>query len=393
LGGAWDFNANGSLAAAVKNLGSAPAGYALPRTFGLGGAYRWFSRRLLVSAELEAPLSKNTFNLGLGAEFLPWKWLAVRAGYKGPLNKSDLENLTLGLGANFWNFNLDLAVTSRGDLGTQGTLSLSYAFSKPAPAVEKTEPAAKPPVAEKGKNAENFKYQGEDKNQAEFHFHAGKEYERYGQLIDAIVEYKAALNIKPDYTEAQKALAAAREKARIQNEGQKEAEKEAKNETSESLQLTIRKYYEQGMAAYKNHDYSNAIRQLQLVLELTTQHRQATELLGKAKDALNRELGALRSQAQQAKARGDLAQEIDACRKMLELDPENKAVKAEMAAAEKKVPGTVDALYKKGVDQYAAGELRAALRTFQTLLQLQPDHVKAKDAEANIKEKLLKTGQ
>lgn len=376
LGTAWDWSPEGSAALALKSLGSAPAGYSLPASLGAGCAYRLFNRALLLDAEVEVPLSPNTLNLGLGVEWQALNWLALRAGYKGPFNQSALETLVGGLGFSFWNFGLDAAFTSRGELGNQFIVSLTYTFAKAA--------APKPQPTP----AETMKYQGEDRKQAEFHFNAGKEYERYGQWIDAIVEYKAALSIIPDYPEAQNALAAARQQAA--EAGQGNAPGVA---PSASLQETIRKYYEQGLKAYKARDYSTAIRQLQLVLELTSQHRQATELLEKAQDALNQEIGTLRTQARKAKEKGDLASEVDAYRKMLSLDPENQKVKADLAAAEKKVPDQVDALYKQGVEYYASGNLRAALKSFQDVLALQPDHVKAKDAVANIKAKLVQTGQ
>jgi tetratricopeptide (TPR) repeat protein len=383
LGSAWDWSPEGTAAAVLKNLGAKAGGYSLPGSFCLSGAYRLFSRQLLVDADLEIPLAPNTLDFGVGAEYLPWDWFALRAGYKGPVDNSALESLSFGLGFNFWNFSLDLGFEGRGDLGEQGTLSLSYTFAK-------VKPSAPKPAAEQGKTPDNAKFQGQDRKQAEYHFHAGKEYENYGQYIDAIVEYKAALNILPDYEEAHKALVAARAKAAEQSQEKKST---GKGEDSESLQQTIHKYYEEGLAAYKKHEYSVAIRQLQLVLELTTQHRQATELLEKAKEALGQEIGVQRAQAVRARENGDLAHEVEAYRKMLELDPENKSLKASLAAAEKKVPGAVDGLYKKGVDQYAAGDLRAALKTFENLLLLQPDHVKAKDAVANIKNKLIQTGE
>jgi tetratricopeptide (TPR) repeat protein len=370
LGSSWNWSPEGRVAAVVKNLGSGPSGYNLPTCVRLAGAHALFDRRLLVDVEADLPLAANSFDAGLGVEYQAWKWLALRAGYKGPLNNAALESLVGGLGFNFWNLDLDFAVTSRGDAGSQVCLSLVYAFIPPRP-------------GQKEKSVE--------KDQALFHYHAGRKYEKHSQWVEALVEYKAALNIRPDFPEAQKALVNAREQARLQNQPTREESFRAG--ISESLQQTIRKYYEQGLTAYKNHDYSTAIRPLQLVLELTTPHRQAPELLEKAKEALRSELGVLRSQARQAKERGDLAQEIEARRKIMELDPENKELKAELAAAEKKVPATVDALYKQGVDFYAKGQLRPALKTFQTLLQLQPDHVKAKDAVENIKEKLIRTGQ
>lgn len=378
LGTAWDWSPEGALAAAVRSLGTAPAGFSLPASLGAGASYRLFNRALLVNAEVEVPLAPNSLNVGLGAEWRPLQWLALRAGYKGPFDQSALEMFVGGLGFNFWNFNLDLALTSRGDLGGQAIASLTYTFEK-AGMTSQPEPQPQP--------VEAMKYQGDDRKQAEFHYQAGKEYERYNQWIDAIVEYKAALSIRPDYAEAQTALAGAREQARKQGSDVGGAAPSA------SLQETIRKYYDQGLKAYKAKDYSTAIRQLQLVLELTSQHQQATELLEKAQAALNQEMIGLRAQARKAKDKGDLAQEVDAYRKMLALDPENQKVKNDLAAAEKKVPGQVDALYKQGVEYYAAGNLRAALKSFQDVLALQPDHVKAKDAVANIKAKLVQTGQ
>ncbi len=356
LGGAWDPGEDFSVAAVVKSLGAPQQGFGLPTSLRCAGAYRAFERRLLMDVELDVPFSRTTADFGLGAEFRLWEWFDLRAGFKMPFGAADaaVESLILGLGFNLQSFGLDLAFVGRGDLGTEASATLVYALGSP-----RAEPFPQPKLQaavadtealqdalrrlEEAKRESSRRIALDTDRQAQYHFQAGQEYERYGQIIDAIIEYKAALQVKPNYRAAQKALASAKAKARTEAEAAEAQEAKTRAEDSKSsVQELIRKYYERGEAAYRKGDYATAIKNLQLVLELTSKHKQATELLAKARSALNQE---------------------------------------------------VDRLYKEGVDLYAQGELRNALKSFEDLLKLKPDHAKAKDALKSIKEKLLQTGQ
>jgi tetratricopeptide (TPR) repeat protein len=406
IGGAWEPDPVWSVAAVIKNLGGRVEKYNLPTSLRLAAAFGGLNQRLLVDTELDLPFSTDPADFGIGAEFRIWNWLDVRAGFKTMMKQSDtsMDSLMLGIGFNFMNFGLDLAITGREGLDTQSSLTLGYCVggmrdqplrkSKPEdkapPTDDKTEALVQ--ELEKVKKAAKLRAGPDLAQQAGFHYQAGREYEKYGKTIDAIVEYQAALKIRPDYPEAQEALAAARGTAR-KEEKRAKGKKDRKGRPGGSLQKLIRKYYERGLAAYKKKDYSTAIKQLQLVLEMTSQHQQATNLLNKAKEALDQEQAILRQQAKQAGLKGDLAGEIDAYRKMLDLDPGNKRIKTKLDQAVKKVPETVERLYKEGLDNYAQGRFRSALKSFETLLKIQPDHVKARDAVKNIKEKLIQTGQ
>ncbi len=404
IGAAWDAAPDWSLAAVIKNLGSPVGDYKLPASLRLAGGFWGFNRRLLVDTELDIPFTRDVSDFGIGAEFRIWNWLDVRAGFKTMMKQSDtsMESLMLGIGFNFMNFVLDLAITGREGLGTQGSLTLGYGVQGPR-VLKVLKPTAQPTSAvsqkealvqelEKVKKAAKLRAGPDITEQAGFHYQAGREYEKYGKTIDAIVEYQAALKIRPDYPEAQAGLAAARGQARAEAEKAK-AKKPQKARPAGSLQKLIRKYYERGLAAYKKKDYSTAIKQLQLVLEMTSQHQQATNLLNKAKEALDHEQAVLRRQAKQAGLKGDLAGEIEAYRKMQDLDPESKLIKTKLDLAVKTIPKTVERLYKEGLNAYAQGRFRPALKSFETLLKIQPDHVKARDAVRNIKEKLIQTGQ
>ncbi|NTV53303.1 MAG: hypothetical protein HGA76_09880 [Candidatus Firestonebacteria bacterium] len=130
-----------------------------------------------------------------------------------------------------------------------------------------------------------------------------------------------------------------------------------------------------------------------MVLELTTRHQEATALLQKAEEALRNELATLRQQAAVAAEHGDLATEIAAYQKILELDPNNLKVEAKLKAAQQEIPRRVEEMYRDGVDHYAKRQYQEALKIFETLLKLQPEHAKARDAARNIKEKMIQTGQ
>ncbi|MEW6517214.1 MAG: hypothetical protein AB1439_09970 [candidate division FCPU426 bacterium] len=394
LGGKWDLAPDWSLAGVIKNLGGKPQGYSLPGTMLLAGSYRPFPDWLLLDMELALPMYSGFTDLGLGAEFKPWQWLDLRLGFKVPLRSLEGAAMNgLVFGAGFWmgGFCLDLALASKGDMGSKLSLALGYTFGR---STQPATAAAQPP--QKAVPAESTGHipvtTGTD--QAAFHFKAGQEYERYDQLIDAIVEYKAALQLRPNYPEALKALAAVKNKAKNQAEAD-QAESQAAKATGqpESLQKLIRKYYHEGEIAYQQKDYTTAVQKLQLVMEMTTQHRQATELLEKARAALNSEMASLRRQAAQAEENGDLAGQVEAHEKMLDLRPEDKQIKAKLEALKVRIPQEAERLYKTGVEYYARREYRKALSVFEKLLTLQPDHVKARDALNNTKEKLIQTGQ
>lgn len=390
LGGKWDLAPDWSVAGVVKNLGGRPDGHPLPGTVQLAGSWRPAPEWLLLDLEFGLPLYDGFSDLGLGAEFSPWDWLDLRLGLKAPLTGKDAaaqNGVVLGMGFNLGGLSLDLALMGKGDVGSEVSLSLAYLFGGPAAA-----PAAQPrPQAEP--QAERIATSS-DQEQAEYHFRAGQEYERYNQTIDAIIEYKAALKLKPDYAQALKALAAAKDKAKARAEEDEAASEAAKRAGQpESMQKLISKYYREGEGAYQKKDYTTAIEKLQLVLEMTTQHRQATELLEKARAALTSEMAALRRQAQQAKERGDLAGELEAYEKMLDLRPEDKRAKADLEALKVRIPQEAERLYKTGVEFYAKRDYRNALSVFERLIKLQPDHAKGRDALNNTKEKLIQTGQ
>ncbi len=389
LGGIWTPGANWSVGAALKNLGTGRAEHALPTALRTGAAFGAWGGRWLLAAEAELPLSGTFAELGLGTEVRTWDWLDLRLGLRLPLAGAEagMDGVSFGLGFNFGSFGLDLNFMSRGDLGVRNGLTLVYAFGHTRARLL-APPASEPAAAAPAEAPAVVVAEPKPMDQAEFHFKAGQEYERLGRYVDAIVEYKAALRASPDHAAAKAALKKATDKA------EREAKVAAPTSPAQSAVLrSIRKHYELGQAAYDARDYATAIRELKLVLELNAKYEEATELLDKVRATLAQELASLRRQAERAQEADDLAREIGAYQKMLTLEPGNDEIKARLRAARQKVPKRIESLYLTGVDLYARGEYREALKTFEIVLDLDPGHAKSKDAVQKIKEKLLQTGQ
>lgn len=416
LGALVELGQGFTLAGVLKSVGSNYQNFNLPTTVQLATAFRAADNRLLLDSELDIAFSGSPSDFGIGAEYQIQSWLDARAGLKTSMKTEEqaLTLLTAGLGFNLNRLSLDINFAQRGELGNELGLGIIYQFKQlrhtaPVPATEnQTDRAKEVLYKERIEKLKKIKASAEseqeveslpEKNkstvrldQAAYHLEAGREYERYGQYIDAIIEYKAALKIKPYYPAASQALAAARQSAKAK-EQQQVVVKKTPTRAPASLQKLIRKYYEKGQSAYQQKDYAKAIEQLQLVLEMTKQHRQATDLLKKAKEALTSEMNRLEQEAKQARQEGNLAAEVVAYQKMLDLNPTNQTIKQQLKKASNKIPQEVERLYKVGLDFDAKQQFRKALTAFENVLNLQPAHVKAKDAVKNIKEKLIQTGQ
>ncbi len=153
-GGALDLGMTGTFAEgltagfAARHLGSMTYGSGfekLPIEFALGGAYSlngtfvpdepasaW---KLNFTLDAVAPALDNTPNVRAGVEFVPIKYVALRAGYRtGPMTLSSLgyvNGLTGGLGVTVGNFGLDYAFVPYGELGLTHRIGLRLEVPPP----------------------------------------------------------------------------------------------------------------------------------------------------------------------------------------------------------------------------------------------------------------------
>jgi outer membrane protein OmpA-like peptidoglycan-associated protein len=144
------------LSLVMSNLGWNIDDATLPLQVKAGGAYQLFgseneSHSLMLSGEVDTFLNDGNYaQLGLGAEYWYKNLIALRAGYQFS-NIGDLTGLTglsLGAGIKYWNWQLDYALISLGELGVANQISLSVKLGDDAKPTATPTPTLTPTVTQ-----------------------------------------------------------------------------------------------------------------------------------------------------------------------------------------------------------------------------------------------------
>ncbi len=130
LGIFWRLPRSFSLGLGARNLGlfyQMDEKFSLPSELGLG--ISWFSPRFAVATDFFYPLDSRP-NLRAGIEYLPFRQLSLRLGYRtGPSDITSLgwiAGLTTGIGINLAGFSLDYCFASYGKLGPAHHIGVSF---------------------------------------------------------------------------------------------------------------------------------------------------------------------------------------------------------------------------------------------------------------------------
>jgi long-subunit fatty acid transport protein len=133
LGALYDFQ-QFSLGMSMRNLGSKVTfideAHALPLTFDLGVAYRGFTDRILLAADLEVPRD-NSVRLKHGIEYNHEESFFLRMGYNYRANGSDFggaSGLSLGAGFLLNSYHFDYTFSPNADLGDAHRISFTFNF-------------------------------------------------------------------------------------------------------------------------------------------------------------------------------------------------------------------------------------------------------------------------
>jgi outer membrane protein OmpA-like peptidoglycan-associated protein len=164
LGGLYTLSPELTLGLTVSQLGLGIAGYALPATVRLGGAYAWSLQKdhlLRPTLDLELLMGAPDQSwVHAGLEYQMYEVFLVRLGYQftsapGP---SGLAGLTAGLGLKLNQWFLGYTAAPQGDLGLSHRLSIGMQFTG-GPAKTKTKTKTrKSESAEKYPSVPNLEY-------------------------------------------------------------------------------------------------------------------------------------------------------------------------------------------------------------------------------------------
>jgi tetratricopeptide (TPR) repeat protein len=150
----------------------------------------------------------------------------------------------------------------------------------------------------------------------------------------------------------------------------------------------IQKHMLAGTQALDHNDYQEAIREFELILEFDPEHKQAKYKLDLARKKLAEEKDEAKQRALDAKQSGDKLEEAKALRTVLVLDPTNKEAGQAFKEARAKSHDEIEELYKQGVTAYAQGRYSDAIQIWNEVLDLDPEHAKAKESIAKAREKI-----
>lgn len=115
----------------VQNMGTKIGPDPLPLTFKGGAAYKLFSRKLALAADVDWLAVDQRAYLDLGAEYWVQKILAVRAGYqlgRGRDQLGSLVGLGVGMGVKHERFSVDYAFVPFGNLGDTHRMTFGMRF-------------------------------------------------------------------------------------------------------------------------------------------------------------------------------------------------------------------------------------------------------------------------
>lgn len=186
----------------------------------------------------------------------------------------------------------------------------------------------------------------------------GIDYYAEGQFNKAIKEWQEVLKIDPTHSGAKEYLKKARDKIARVNSREKGGKGKASNDREEKIEV----YYRQGINYYLAGEFKAAIGQWGEVLKMDPSHNGATGYIAKAKERLKI--------SGEGMGYSDYQEEIEEYVKELEKTGTTDEEKDELVAMH----------YQDGLVAYAHGDLSQAMKEWQIVLKLDPEHKKARRA-------------
>jgi len=205
-----------------------------------------------------------------------------------------------------------------------------------------------------------------DRESIDKHYFQGIDYYAEGKFQKAIKEWEEVLKIEPTHAGAKEYLEKARDKI-VQAGSQK---RKTKSTTRKAEEEKAEVYYKQGINYYVAGKFKEAIGQWEEVLKMEPSHKGAIEYIAKAKERLKisgEEIGY-----------SPYEEEIEQYIKELE----------QTGTIDKEKEELVTTHYQDGLVAYSQGDLSQAMKEWQIVLKIDPEHKKARRALIKLQAEL-----
>jgi tetratricopeptide (TPR) repeat protein len=397
---------------AARNIGPAVSfeddSSPLPMAAEAGVGYRFFERKIILSAAVEKPLRDDPLYKG-GVEYSPFEFISGRAGYLYGLDTGGSTGLTGGLGVNVSGFSFDFAVAPYGDWGMTYRAGFTYAFGRERRRITEEveaefERQRQEMIASLSAKAEDYyragNYQGavdtwdlilvwDPENSAAAaelenardrlneqlvaeHVKKAEGFFEAGEYSEAALEYSMAQKIDPTDETAIVGLALAEQKL---------AEEEARQKEE------IARLLSQARSAYSHGEYLTAIMRWESVLTLEPENAEATANLESARARVASMVEEYKVTARrQAEGQGWVAA-LSNWERALRLDPDDAEAVEGRATARAALAREADTFVNAGVVLFERGDLNGAEAKMIAALNLQPGNVRANSYLASIRRK------
>ena len=244
------------------------------------------------------------------------------------------------------------------------------------------------------------------------HMKAGKRYGRNKEYLKGLKEFKKAERLKPDDEEVATSLRSLKErvaesKRKTLEDGDRHLRKgrllsaltaykaileiekgnrralDGVKETRLLINDEVTEKMRSGKRALEESRYHKAIKDFNSVLKLDGGNKEARSLSREARRTLDKEVAPLLKSAEAALEGGDEKAAALDLNRVLGRDPDNRRAKSIMerldrAASREALKKEITKHYLRGIELYTSGKFTAAIESWEKVLDLDPDHVKAK---------------
>ena len=363
IGGLWKTPLSGlQLGFSIQNLGGGlkfiQERSSLPLNGKLGCAYefKFFGAQSTLAVDVNIPVDYSVFVNG-GFECKIYNLIALRAGFK---SKDDLSSgLRLGIGIGGKNLVIDYSWLPRGDFQDSHRMSATLRF---------------------GREYEESMIEKDIKE----HFEQGKKYFYNGQILNAYREFRNVLLVSPGHKGARDFM------SRIEV-GVEEAE----------VAKDIANFFSLGEKYYKKGDLISARAMFEDIIALNPDHQEAKDYINKIENTFGEVVDSIFVRGVSYYEQANYLKAVDEMEKVLALNPEHQEAKEYITLIEnkqseleqvklalkkkqeeKRKNRKISAHLKKGLTYYERKQWTKAIKSFNEVLALAPEHKEALEHNA-----------